>query len=1013
MKSEIKKIVLGCFTIIFLYGCCFASQTDNTDIYVFKDESFKPLPDYTADDVSKLLKSKNVNFRSIDHKQLETLAAPDIRVIIIPYVRGNFSQKALSNLVKLHGQGTGLLFLGDLPNKDKWYPLRNMQSPLFHLTHAPGSITVEGLTEKGREILGEVPDLDFFAGKRVSGIRTTAFPPDITYSLIKNNSNSESEPEIVAINRKVPKFFGARLAVVGSYGGEPRENVDGAYQMDWTYDPGMLTRDWNGINTLVWKLIQWVKNRPDLAGAIDLTTVHRAGEENTIRIRLGNLSSKDIILKEIRLLEKRNNNTVYSQKDMVIPANRTITLENITGASKFGIYDYKLVAVLNNQTVPLAEATEHVYPEDAAAFKGFGFSTYWAFQEPKISEEYKHLVRQMQKRGSQYVRANIPWEDVEPEPGQYDWRIPEDMLSFADFENFSVFFWMFPTTRGSGLGDGGVPWWSLKEPAIDRYGNKGFHPTLWSPFYRKHYFGMIDAFTKRFANAKSLDRFTLDFGNSDFPYGYYYYVNDPSLFDYSSYEREAFFKYLKQEMNLSLEQVNKIYGKEFSSWENVPVPFIEEKEPWRLYLNFRRWSVKQGMEKVAEICAVNAPDKVAPDPPGHGLGAISDLTASWYDVKARHWNEEKKFDRKYTRLHNAGPLWGGEPWQVGGTYKEYDDALYGSLMYNASYFSIPAPDISFDADGIARVGFIRRSLMGAARKPSDIAVIDKAAWNAFQSNAQVASRMDQNVDLLCHAHRFDFSCYKLLVLPDDELQSSVGTVSPGGSLLPTDEHWYWLLRESVEKGLILLIYPNSCQLGRTPVQLTFLRQVMGLMDVRYGEKKVRKINYPESFGGGSAKGSAVSVHSPGEDILKDSSGEPVLVRRPIGKGAVLLAGWDTSAGSIDGERNYFLQPHINDHSLVRLVKYLGLEPVDVKTGQFNVWKGLISRNGKDYLIVYSHLKKPVKQTFTLKLQKPAKSAYDLATGETFPVKSIGDGWYSLTVTVKTRQGRYFSFFDRE
>ncbi len=125
---------------------------------------------------------------------------------------------------------------------------------------------------------------------------------------------------------------------------------------------------------------------------------------------------------------------------------------------------------------------EYILPPDAPGFAGFGYSAYWAFRQPSVSAPFKYFARQMKGLGLQYIRANIPWEDVEPEPGRYDFRIPADMLKFAGQEDIHVAFWMFATTRGSGLGDGGVPWWTLKEPAIDRNGNKGFPSDIMEPF---------------------------------------------------------------------------------------------------------------------------------------------------------------------------------------------------------------------------------------------------------------------------------------------------------------------------------------------------------------------------------------------------------------------------------------------------------------------------------------------------------------------------------------------------
>ncbi|NQT27510.1 beta-galactosidase [candidate division KSB1 bacterium] len=1003
----LQKRLLALVILLFVVSSLFSQELP---IYIFKDPAFKAHKTYHADDVARLLKEKNRSFKIIDHQALETLSRDQTQLLILPYIQGNFSEKALERLVSFHENGGGILILGDHPNKDKWYPLRNMQSSLLHLTRSGEGMKVEGLTLKGKEIFDDLPDLEYFKEKNVVGVKTTAYPPDKTYDLLQNNSTSSAEPIVVAVERK-GKFLGSRFGIIGANGGEPRENVDGAYQMEWTYNPGILTRDWKGIDTVVWRFSQWILNRPDIAGHIDLIPVHREGTGKKITLRIRNLSDQQILLKNLDLFESRQNKLVYSKNDVIIPARQILEVASIDAAQSFGSYKYILSAKLNEQAIQLDQVEEFVFPKEASDSRGFGFSMYWAFQEPQVSESYKYFVKEMMKKGSQYVRANIPWEDVEPEPGQYDWRIPADMLKFAEQENLKVFFWMFATTRGSGLGDGGVPWWSLKEPAIDRDGNKGFHPTLWSPFYRQHYFGMIDGFTKEFANAPALDRFVLDFGNSDFPYGYNYYVNPPHLFDYSDYEREAFAKYLRQDMDYDLAKTSRLYDKEFTSWDDVPVPLVEEQEPWRIYLNFRRWSVQNGMENVAEICTRNAPDKVASDPPGHGLGSISDLSASWYDVKKRHWNEEQKYDKKYTRLHNAGPEWGGEPWQVGGTYKEYDDALFGSLRYNSNYFSIPAPDIACDADGIARIGFIRRTIMGASQTPAEIAVIDKTSWNVFQSNCQVAVRMDQGVDLLCSQHRFDFSCYKLLALPNDELQSSVGTVTTKGSLLPMDEHWYWLIRESVEKGLTIVVYPKTCLIGRTPVQMTFLRQVMALEDVRYGERKTRTVEYPAAFGGGISTGQAVSIDAEGEVLLRDETGEPVLVKRPFGKGAILLAGWDDEEDSFNGRRNYFEQDRIGDHTLVRIAEYMGLTSKEIKSDHLNIYKSLVHQGDKDYFLVYSHLKNPVEKSFYIKLQQPSRSAFDLATDEVIPVEDAGDGWYKINLKIESRKGRYLSFHD--
>ncbi len=59
---------------------------------------------------------------------------------------------------------------------------------------------------------------------------------------------------------------------------------------------------------------------------------------------------------------------------------------------------------------------------------------------------------------------------------------------------------------------------------------------------------MLKAFTVRYAGTDILSRFILDFGNSDFPYGYYYYGGGAPPFYYSEFERKAFAGYFEKKL---------------------------------------------------------------------------------------------------------------------------------------------------------------------------------------------------------------------------------------------------------------------------------------------------------------------------------------------------------------------------------------------------------------------------------------------------------------------------------
>lgn len=981
-------------------------------ILIFESAGFQPLPDCTADDCATLLEGLDLPCHRIDARALSSLSREQGDVLILPYVRGNFDPAALDALARFHAAGGSLLFLGDLPNHDAWFPFRNMESWRLHLTICHDHLCPTGLTPFGQSLLGDLPGLDAVLGKEMPALRVTAYPPDETHRLftLKSSDHSTESRAVVCIDRKSPRFLGARAAVIGFNGGEPRENVQGVYDMPWTYQAGLLSRQWPGRAALITRLLEWL--RPvALAGSIDVEPVHEAGASGPVTLRLTTPAGREVTLESAALILGETGARLEIP-ELAGPLNGTRTLSLPLPPRPFGRHVLKLEVVIKGTCQVLAEVEEHVMPTDTSTQLGYGASTFWAFQNGQVPEEYRYFVREMRRRGCQYIRANLPWEDVEPEPGRYDWTIPDALADFAAKEGVFFSFWLFPVTRGAALGDGGVPAWTLKEPAIDREGKPGNFPTLWSSFYRKHYFGMIDQLTKRYANHSGVWRFVLDFGNSDFPYGYYYYGNPPTLFDYSPQERKAFSRYLIEHRGLTMEQVSTLFGRPFTTPEEIPVP-LAEKDPdaWRTYLDFRAWTIQGGTEEAFRICAANAPGKVPPDLPGHGVGSIADLSSFFLEAKARHWLEERKFEPRHTAMHNSGPEWGGEAWQVGGDYRQYDDALFQSLRCNADYYTIPGPDLGVYGDAIARNGFIRRTIMGATRLDPELAVIDRIGWNDWSSHANVAVRLDQGAALLCRSHRYDFSCYRLLVLPPDELVGNTATMGTAGSLLPTDEGWYWLVRESVEKGLNLLVFPNSCRAERTPVPMTHLRRILGIAGVTYGAPQTAEVIWPESFSGGRASGTVQTVHATGEVLVRTSAGAPVLVRQPLGKGSVILAGYDGAQDSPDGDHQYERDAFIGKHSLNRLCRHLGILARDLSTEQLYVAKQLLYRNGKNYLVMFSHQPGAVTAPVKVKLSRPSREAYDLATGERFIVHPAPDGWATLEVTLHQRVGRYLAFHD--
>jgi hypothetical protein len=248
-----------------------------------------------------------------------------------------------------------------------------------------------------------------------------------------------------------------------------------------------------------------------------------------------------------------------------------------------------------------------------------------------------------------------------------------------------------------------------------------------------------------------------------------------------------------------------------------------------------------------------------------------------------------------------------------------------------------------------------------------------------------------------------------MTLPDNDFLDSTCTTGGGGMLVPTDEQWYRGLYEAVTKGLQLLVFPETCDPRNQLLHGNHLRRIFGLEEVRYGPRTRTEVHFPQTFGGGTGRGMARQVMAAGEPLLTDIKGDPILVQRQIGKGAVLLAGYDGSTDSLDGDCCYEHRPSLAGHTLARLCQKLAVGPLALDTRHTNVFKEVLRDGNREFLVMFSHLEFAREIPVRIRLKKTTKAAMDLATSEILDVNGGSDGWYSLTVPLEPRVGRYLSF----
>jgi len=971
------------------------------------DPRISPLPTYTAADARRALVGAGFEVEAVTLAGLAGLSRRQADALVLPYLDGDMSGGPLEGVIRFHAEGGGLLFLGDTPHVGRSYPYRNSQGPELRLTRCRDPLQIRGLTEMGRKILGDLPDWERMLNREMRGcVRTSAFAPDECHNLFECAAGFKELSPVVFIERRDRRFLGARAAVVGFDGGEPRENIMGVCDLPWTFDPGLLTRDWAGADVMVARLAAAVVPT-DVALALEFDPVVAAGTPQVISLVARNLGSDPREIEAVlrtdvgqasRLPFKDGNRDgrptllqpgetrVVSSREIVCPLGPNEISASLAGAPPtdvcrtcFGFGD-------RPDSPPLS----------------MGFSVFRVFRSQSVDAAYRDFVHSTGRLGMQYVRMALAWEDLEPEPGCYRWDVPDQLLDLAASEKLPAFFWIFPTARGSGLGEGGVPEWVLREPSVDRFGKPGNFPCIWSPFYRERYFAFLAALAGRYADDPRLSRFVFDFGNSDFSYTYHYYGDRADIFDYSPHEQAAFAGWLESG-GVPLSDLERRWGRTFRKFSDVPVPFSEQREAWLLYDQFRVWGLHQGIKEAVGIIRRQAPSKLPPDFPGHGLGSISDIGAYVNHAQSRHWAEVSRHDPSLTEAHNMGEQWGGEPWQVGGRYPDYDDALFQSVRLEADYLTIPGADLGVWENDIGRVAMIRRTLAGAKRARPRIAIMDRMAWDDRGSLAHVGARLDQPVDIISQTCRYDYAGYGLVVLPPDEI---VSTSRGPSSLLPLDEGYYADMLDAVSRGLKVVVFPRT-GLGDS---LNPLRRILGLGDVRYGPPEHQELEYPASWGGGSGSGVFASIAGASTDqiLLSNKSGAALALFRPHGLGGMILPGYDSLPDSLDGDFRYDCADHLHDHTLARLLLYLGIVPEALRTGQACCYKESLSTPARDFLLFYSHRAEPFEIPVTFRSSRSPRRIMELSSGRLHDVSpAVDPGWFSFQLTLPPGRGQYF------
>jgi hypothetical protein len=145
-------------------------------------------------------------------------------------------------------------------------------------------------------------------------------------------------------------------------------------------------------------------------------------------------------------------------------------------------------------------------------------------------------------------------------------------------------------------------------------------------------------------------------------------------------------------------------------------------------------------------------------------------------------------------------------------------------------------------------------------------------------------------------------------------------------------------------------------------------------------------------------------------VLCAVDGRVVLRRRPMGAGAVWLAGWDHGEDSIDGPLSPFETREISRHSLCRFAGFLGISAPRIRSGQAYLYKEWVRNAQGEFLLLFSHYAQERVVDVEVRLDRAADGMLDLATGERFALEEVREGWQRVAVLCRPGAGRYLAAF---
>lgn len=258
----------------------------------------------------------------------------------------------------------------------------------------------------------------------------------------------------------------------------------------------------------------------------------------------------------------------------------------------------------------------------------------------------------LREMGYDAVRIYANWDDLEPIPGYYDFNRLDRIVRLAGEAGLRV-------KIITSMEKNRAPYWLWNEEMVDQNGerpNSADHRfantySLWGGKVNQAYAELWRNLVRHYRG--NLNVTTWEVMIRHYEWVYPDTKTGEQYFDYSSFAREGFIQYLRDEKGYSLQEVSERSGQTVEDWQDVTLPHpkvgqVDTRPIWQDFVDFNIWSIQERMRELFTVIREEDPYRAIVSLGGGGWGPYS----SYMDLLKEYgaYGQMCSFDTEFGHL---------------------------------------------------------------------------------------------------------------------------------------------------------------------------------------------------------------------------------------------------------------------------------------------------------------------------------------------------------------------------